>query len=231
MVGANFSYPGGDAAGDTAPLPRVGQSAPPPRQRSFPPSGSLFGGPVFKGVGLVLVALVSGLVWWLIRYEAEPEVQAQPDPLVSGEFKYERVAGPVTSTDCAGNAYGEIKRWFAEHPCQRVVRALYVTNAGEGARALVSVVLVTMPDPELAAQLKAVTDTDNTGNINDLLRDGTAKLPKAPEVAKGNYESKASGAEVTIVEGDFYDKHKDDPLLKRVTADALRLSEALRPGT
>ncbi|UJW31874.1 hypothetical protein L3Q67_43100 [Saccharothrix sp. AJ9571] len=229
MVGANFSYPGGDAAGDTAPLPRVGQgpAAPPPPSTTR----ALFGNPLFKGVGLVLVAVVSSLVWWLIRYEAEPEVQAQPDPLVSGEFKYERVAGPVTSTDCAGNAYGEIERWFAAHPCQRVVRALYVTNAGEGARALVSVVLVTMPDPELAAQLKAVTDTDDTGNINDLVRDGTAKLPKAPEVAKGNYESKASGADVTIVEGDFYDKHKDDPLLKRVTTDALRLSEALRPGT
>ncbi|AXB49194.1 hypothetical protein A4R43_41035 [Amycolatopsis albispora] len=214
-------------------MPRVGQPAPRPSgpPGSSGPSGSLFRGPVFQGVGLVLVALVSGLVWWLIRYEAEPEVQAQPDPLVSGEFKYERVAGPATSADCAGNSYGEIKRWFGEHPCQRVVRALYVTNAGEGARALVSVVLVTMPDPELAAQLKAVTDTDNTGNISDLLRDGTANLPKAPDVAKGNYESKVSGAEVTIVEGDFYDKHKNDQLLKRITTDALRLSDALRPGT
>lgn len=181
---------------------------------------------------LVAVAVVSGLVWWLIRSGGDSAPPAAPttaaeNPLTSGEFSYTTVAGPDTSTDCAGNSYGDVANWFAQHPCERVVRALYTTRSGE-ARALVSVVVVTMPSATEAQQLKLITDTEGTGNVNDLVRDGTASLPGAPSVAGGEYHSESEGTEVTIVEAEFYGDHTDDPLLTRIGSDALRLSDALR---
>ena len=111
--------------------------------------------------------------------------------------------------------------WYAERPCEQVVRGLYVTEEGD-ARALVSVVLVTMPDESLAQQLKAVTDTDGTGNVNDLVRDGTASLPRAPVMIPGQYHSEVEGREVTIVETDFFDEHTDPDLLHDISVDAAR---------
>ncbi|PRX51038.1 hypothetical protein B0I33_101190 [Prauserella shujinwangii] len=180
---------------------------------------------------LVLVAVVSGLIWWLIRHDSgvagQPAAAPREDPLTSGEFHYVTASGPETSTDCAGNAYGDVAGWFAEHPCERVVRALYSTESA-GARALVSVVVVTMPSAAEAQRLKVITDTEGTGNVNDLVRDGTANLPGAPQVAGGEYESRSAGRELTIVECAFFDGHSDDALLARIAEDALKLSAALR---
>ncbi len=180
--------------------------------------------------------MVAGLVWGLVRsgggsgVTGTPEVVPEAtDPLTAGQFSYEVVAGPTTATDCSANSYGDMVDWFADRPCERVVRGLYVTEEGE-ARALVSVVLVTMPDASLAQQLKAVTDTDGTGNINDLVRDGTASLPRAPVVARGQYHSEVEGQEVTIVETEFFDEHTDSELLHDISVDAAQLADHLRNG-
>ncbi|PXY27964.1 hypothetical protein BAY60_16590 [Prauserella muralis] len=208
---------------DTAPL-RAVRPAPPNR-----PRGTQW---LLRGAGLVAVAVVAGLIWGLLRTSGSGvEGQAEPtvteDPLTSGAFDYTVVAGPQRSTDCAGNAYGDVADWLASTPCSRLDRALYTTGSGE-ARALVSVVLVTMPDAGGARQLKAITDTEGTGNINDLVRDGTANLPGAPEVAGGEYASTAEGSEVTIVEAAYFGERAADDTLARIAADALRLSAALR---
>ncbi|MFF5992744.1 hypothetical protein [Prauserella flavalba] len=216
---------------DTAPMGAVRQQypPPPPQQQAPSPGG---GGPnrVVQGAGLLAVALVAGLVWWFVRSPGEEPPPAEPtqvaeDPLTSGEFDYTTVAGPEVSEDCAGNSYGDVADWFDEHPCSQVSRALYTTESGE-ARALVSVVVVTMPDAGGAQQLKAITDTDGTGNVNDLVRDETVKLPGAPNVAQGEYESRSEGTEVTIVEAAFFADHTDDELLARIGTDALRLADA-----
>ncbi|RZQ59882.1 hypothetical protein EWH70_32070 [Amycolatopsis suaedae] len=180
-----------------------------------------------RALGLVAVAVVAGLVWWLIRHDPGTDTEKTAQQ-TTGEFRFDAAHQPVSATDCAGNSYGKIKEWFAEHPCRKVVRGLYVTTPGQNVRALVSVVVVTMDSPETAQQLKAITDTDDTGNVNDLVKDGTAKLPGAPRVATGEYTSKAAGADVTIVEAQFFDEHKDNALLMRVAADALRLADQLR---
>ncbi|GAA1224302.1 hypothetical protein GCM10009676_02240 [Prauserella halophila] len=184
-----------------------------------------------RGGGLVVIALVSGLVWWLIRYEPAAEVQpaAQPqNPLTSGEFDYTRVAGPEISAGCAANSYGDVVGWFREHPCDRVHRSLYETRT-QDARALVSVVVVTMPGQTGAKQLKVTTDTEGTGNVNDLVRDGTATLPGAPNVAGGEYASRVVGNRLTIVEVQFFeDTSGSQELLGEIAHDALRLSAAAR---
>jgi hypothetical protein len=196
------------ARGDTAPLPRI---------PSAPGRG---GGRLWKALGLVAVALVAGLVWWLVRHDAGGAPVAQPP---AKEFAFTAAQGPVAGTDCAAESTDDVKKWFGSHPCQALSRALYTTTAS-GAKALVSVVLVTMPTPEEAQQLKALADRDGTGNVNDLVRDGTAKIPGAPRLVDGVYSSRVSANRVTIVLSAFFDGHADKATLGRVDAEALDLS-------
>lgn len=175
---------------------------------------------------LVAIALVAGLVWWLIRYQptTEGEAAAAQDPLTSGAFDYTELAGPEISANCAGNAYGDVVDWFRTNPCDRVHRTLYETRTGQ-ARALVSVVVVTMPQQRSAQQLKVTTDTDGTGNVNDLVRDGTATLPGAPNVARGEYASRVVGTRLTITETAYFPDAAGAPeTLAEIAHDALRLS-------
>lgn len=178
-------------------------------------------GYLFKGLGLVAVAVVSGLIWWLIRHEPGtapgPRGQAR-------EFAFTAAEGPVATTDCPGKSTGEVKRFFGTRPCQQLARALFTTTAAGGAQALVSVAVVTMPDIDQAQQLKTLVDTDDTGNVIDLGRDGTAKLPGAPRLVSGTYASRLSGTRVTIVLADFFGGHKDDTALARLSAEALDLA-------
>ncbi|MEU0467339.1 hypothetical protein ABZ215_25335 [Amycolatopsis sp. NPDC006131] len=208
MVGAQFT-PG---RGDTAPLPRI--PAGPPSRR--------VGGPLLKAAGLVAVAVVAGLVWWLVRGgSAEETPPAAQSP--AKEFQFVVSDGPVAATDCAANSYGQVKQFFTQHPCQRLSRALYTTSSG-ATRALVSVAVVTMSAPEDAQQLKKLADTDGTGNVNDLVRDGTAKIPGAPKLADGDYLSRVTGASVTIVLSAFFDGHSDEATLQRISKEALDLA-------
>lgn len=198
------------ARGDTAPLPRI------------PAAPARGGKRLVQALGLVAVAVLAGLVWWLIRHEpAAPLAQAP-----AKEFAFTAAEGPVASTDCAGKSTADVKKWFGDHPCQALSRALFTTTAG-GSKALVSVALVTMPTAGEAQQLKALADRDGTGNVNDLVRDGTAKISGAPKLADGKYSSRVAGNRVTIVLSAFYDGHQDAATLTRLNTEALDLSSQL----
>lgn len=220
---------------DTAQLPALGADGEP---GGGPAPARRPGGPTPLVLVAVLagVAVVAGLVWGLVRAGGGGGVVGTPEaavpssnPLTAGTFSYEVVSGPLETTDCSGNSYGDMIEWFSQHPCEKVIRGLYTVQQDE-ARALVSVVLVVMPDAAQAQQLKAVTDTTGTGNVNDLVRDGTATLPRAPVVANGKYHSEADGQQVTIVETNFFGEHSDDELLAEIAGDAARLSEHLTAG-
>jgi len=200
-------------SGATAPLPRI-QAAP---RRSGNP---------LKGLGLVAIAVVSGLVWWLIRAEPAGTPVAQP-PVVK-EFAFALAEGPAVSTNCAANSTGQVRAWFAGHPCQRLARGLYTTTAAGNARVITSVAVITMPGQDEAIQLKGLADADGTGNVNDLLKDGTASISGAPgSLADGKYRARVSGNQVTIVLSAFFDRHSDDRTLTRVDIEALDLTAQL----
>ena len=222
MVGPHFT-PG---PSDTAPLGAV------PRQPG-PPPGPPARNPrdlALKGAGLVAIAVVSGLLWFLIRHEAAP-AQAAPPPSSqsTGAFKFTQVAGPDKGDDCAAKSYDETKKFFQDNPCRSLTRALYSTESG-GVKALVSVVLVGMSDSDKASALKALTEKDGTGNVTDLVKDGTYKASGAPKVSGSDaaYASRVDGTNVTIVLADFYGKHTDKALIEKIADDAIRLSSDFR---
>ncbi|WP_020660718.1 hypothetical protein [Amycolatopsis benzoatilytica] len=210
---------------DTAPIPAVpahpGPPSGPPRNRAL----------LLRGAGLVAIAVVAGLVWYLIRHDSTPAqpVAEEPPATTQPAFDYKLVEGPVKATDCAANAYSGAKNYFQGNPCKSLARALYTVQSGD-AKALVSVVLVTMPDAAKATALKDLTDRDGTGNVSDLVRDGTFHDADAPKLSgdQAEYESQANGGEVTIVLTDFYYGHHDKPLLNRIAKNALKLSAKLR---
>lgn len=190
---------------------------------------------LLQGAGLVVVAVVAGLVWWVIRHDtvtqaAQPrpvQDRARQGPLTNGAFDYTVAAGPVSTGSCVEHSYGKIHDWFAEHPCRRLSRGLYTTTAG-GARALVSVSVVTMPTHAGAAELYELAFNNGTGNVSDLVRDGVATIPNAPKVAAGEYKSKIVGPRVTIVEANFFGDVENEGVLTRVASDARRLSGVLK---
>lgn len=222
MVGAHFTPGPSDTAplGAVPPQPRPPVPGPPARDtRSL----------LLRGAGLVAIAVVSGLLWFLIRHDSTPaEPVAQPPAQNSGQFQFTKVAGPERSDDCAAKSYGKTKDFFTDNPCQSLVRALYTTETG-GAKALVSVVLVGMPDSAKAKQLKTLTEKDGTGNVTDLVRDKTFAGTGTPSVSGSDaaYASRVEGTNVTIVLADFYAKHKDKDLIEKIADDALRLSADL----
>jgi hypothetical protein len=178
---------------------------------------------LLKGLGLVAVAVVSGLLWWVIQ---QPSASAPVAQAPVREYTFVATDGPIASTDCAGKSTAEVKKFFGSHPCQLLTRSLYTTTTPSGARALVSVSLVVMPSTDQAQALKALVDADNTGNVMDLVRDGTVKMPGSPKLVDGKYESRLSGAQVTLVLASLYDGRQDAPALARLATEALDLPQS-----
>lgn len=195
-------------------------------------------------VSLLAVAVAAGFVWWLIRHDPNPVTPAAsgtpasstseqqpttsphpatPTQVRAGRFTFTPMAPTRVTSDCAAVAYGQVRDWLADNPCQRVSRGLYATTVGGGAKALVSVIVVTMPSDASASELKGITDTSGTGNVSDMLYDGTVQLPGAPQVAGGAYASELAGDAITIVEGAFYDDYSAPALLDQIAATAIRI--------
>ncbi|RZS32539.1 hypothetical protein EV193_112173 [Herbihabitans rhizosphaerae] len=187
---------------------------------------------VVKGLGLLAVAVVSGFVWWFFANDSpddSPSTSSQGPGVQkpASEFTYTPLREPVTDSNCADHAYGKIKQFLVGTPCSQLMRSLYSLQ-DSGKQVLVSVVVVRMPDVETATSLKALTDEDKTGNVYDLAREGTVKVPGGPEwVAHGGYSSGHSGRDVVIVEADYYGAKKgdqrDEARLDRISKDAVRL--------
>jgi len=233
-------------ANDTAPLWRseigkldslmatnvMGHQPPPPAPR--PPTPRAL--PV-KALGLVAVALVAALVWLLIdamgsENKSTPAATTSTAP--KGEFEFaksEQVPVPLKVTGCAEHAYGATKEFLTSNPCEKLVRQLYTTTLDDGRTAYTSVSVVTLRNAQDAAKFKELTSTDGTGNVNDLVREGVAKVPELKTLASGGFSSKLQDREVVIVESDTVkhgpDEAEHNKLMKRISTDAFRLASEL----
>jgi hypothetical protein len=84
-----------------------------------------------------------------------------------------RIDPPSESADrdCAAHSYGQVRKWFREHRCDALFRALFRVRDRHGAVVLVAVAWVDMPDETSAIELKHLLDRDGTGNITELSRE------------------------------------------------------------
>ena len=80
-----------------------------------------------------------------------------------------------------------------------LARGLYSAEI-DGRAMIAAVSHVRMPDSASARALKALADTNDTGNVSDLLREGAGYVGAPDALHDAEYASAVSGSVVTIVE-------------------------------
>ncbi|MCE7007621.1 hypothetical protein LWC34_33080 [Kibdelosporangium philippinense] len=219
----------------TTRIPRVTSHPAPPQRRAPEPGNNKTREYVLKGLGLVGVAVVSGMLWWLIQQSGNaPDTSSlstsTPQPTTKFKFvKHEQVAEPVRDSNCARVSYSKVQDFFEKKPCTEVIRELYTTNV-DGKKVFSSVAVVRMSSSADAAELKKLTETNGTGNVNDLVKDGRVKVAGLASLGNGAFAAKISGNDVIIVESDIEggSKKGDDAKLEEISTDALAFGEQLK---
>lgn len=214
-------YPGTLRQPTVPPAPQAPLAPVAPQRKRISPLGWL-------GRGLVLVAIsvVSGLIWSAIKPH-HPSV-AQPPPGPQTKYHYTLLDRGVGADACKSLSTGQVKEFFTHGTeCQSITRQLFTTQAA-GKTVLASVITVTMPDATSAARLQSLAKGHDTGQVlaltNTSARAGHTNLND--DVA---YRAQRSGSNATVVvisDAGYFgrDKQPDaDQTLSDVSADAVKL--------
>lgn len=189
--------------------------------------------------GLVAIAVISGLIWAYIRSDdstgAAPPVDQEKD-VVEGKYDFtvlSQLNQPRLDSTCAEHSYGKTQEFFEETECDQLTRSVFTTALEDGRAVYTSVVVVKMASAEDAEALRKLTDTNNTGNVKDLVNEDIVTIEGLDKLNGGGYKSTQSGVEVVIVEADFapdVEDREDENALDDVSEDGLRLGEVIKNG-
>jgi hypothetical protein len=186
---------------------------------------------LLRGLVLVGVAVLSGLVWWMLQPSGDGSPGTPTPSTAAGKYTFETDGEPVRDSDCAVHAYGETKTFLTGRPCQQLTRAMYTATMTDGRTVYTSVSVVRMKSEDDAVQLKALTERNGTGNVNDLVKEKVATVPGLDTLANGGYASEQRDRDVIIVESDTSQRAGDNAThvaeMKRVSTDALRLARTM----
>jgi hypothetical protein len=145
------------------------------------------------------------------------DAAAQEPPAAGSAPATPTVAGPMPGTatvldgrtyvlrqvqvegTCLGNAYGQVAGFFEAGDCTGLARALWSTDVA-GRAAVVSVAKVDAGDTVRARALRELADTNGSGNVSDLLREGVGYPGGPAALSSAEYASAVGGSIVTIVE-------------------------------
>jgi hypothetical protein len=141
-------------------------------------------------------------------------------------FTLRAVKGDST---CRGHAYDAVAGFFASSDCTALTRSLWSADAG-GRPAVVSLSRVTMPDVANAQALRSLADTDGSGNVSDLLREGVSYPGGPTKLSAAQYASEQQGATVTIVETSWTGTAGASSALDALASAALSLPEVHGPN-
>ncbi|SDW84775.1 hypothetical protein SAMN05216215_1005300 [Saccharopolyspora shandongensis] len=196
----------------------VAQPEPEPQPRRIAPTGWLL-----RGLGLVAISVLSGLIWLLIKPDTDDEAASPPAEVP--RYQFVPIHREEAFQGCQSVSTAKIKSFFQKQECTHLTRALYSTTLPDGTRVLTSLVTVLMPDAATAQQLNDLTTKDGTGNIRDLVDDGRDGTKGMPALDDDAYASGRQESLVVIGDSAYFDKntpHKD-PALLDVTKEALKL--------
>lgn len=123
---------------------------------------------------------------------------------------------------CRNHSYGAVTGFFGTTDCSGLSRSLWSAEVG-GQPAVVSVSRVTMPDATRVQALLSLTDVSGTGNISDLLREGS-RYPGGPDrLSDAAYQSEPAGDVAVIVETSWVGEAGDPAALQQLADDAVAL--------
>lgn len=120
-------------------------------------------------------------------------------------------------TDCAAHSYGQVQTFFGKTPCSSVHRLLATTKQG-GRTVVIAANEVTFDTTAQASRYLALVNSDGTGNISDLLREGVG-FPGAPsKLPDAAFASRQSGSQVWVAEAAYLSgsSSTSDPALKAI---------------
>jgi hypothetical protein len=165
------------------------------------------------GGAVAVVLIVSGFALSRSGSPAAPPAAAAA-PTGAAPAYVVKVTDQIT--DCAGHSHGRTKRSFENHNCAGATRTL-ATGQVDGRPVLFVVSRIAMRSAEAAASIKQVLDASDTGNLNDLLREGK-NFPGAPRtMPRSGYASVLTGDVVVVAEAGFLDggpSSSDNPALR-----------------
>lgn len=194
-------------------------SAPPPRNRLKLVAGLLAG---WLAVSLLVLVV-------LLRFDGRDSgrrstgTPATPAPVSSGQAASPSgsatgSAGPVPAgwqqraaddqTNCAAHSYGQVQVFFARTPCTAVHRSLFSTSHA-GRPVVVAASTVRFANAGQAAEYLRLVTSDGTGNVADLLREGS-RYPGSPsKLPPAAFASRQDGDRVLVAEAAFAEGPSD----------------------
>jgi hypothetical protein len=159
--------------------------------------------------GLVAVAVLSGVMWRYIQNDDSPDDQAGPggeqtQQQSTGEYEFTaELDSPRVDDNCGEHAYDATQTFLQQNECDKLTRSVFTTVI-DGRTIYTSVAVVEMADKETAKELRELTDTDGSGNVSDLVREGEVTVDGLKSLSNGGgYASEQQGTQVTIVEADY----------------------------
>jgi hypothetical protein len=242
----------GELFGDTgtAHLPPVRSAPPPDEYAGEEPGGRRRGLAVVVAAALLVMVLVGLGGFLLLRDPDADDDGTTPAAATTGSpttaaAEVGPSPGDVEEVDgvsftlrtgqvddsCSDHAYGAVAGYFERAECIGLSRALWSAQV-DGGWAVVSVARVAMPDEASARALQELADTDGSGNVNDLLREGV-RVDGAPARLSGaQYDSALDGVTVTIVETAWADQaaRGNAASLDGLAATALELPSSAVPA-
>ncbi|MGY5884589.1 hypothetical protein [Modestobacter lacusdianchii] len=126
---------------------------------------------------------------------------------------------------CQEHAYGAVAGFFERTDCAGLDRSLWSAEAG-GQPAVVSLSRVTMPDAASAQALRSLADTNGSGNVSDLLREGVSWDGGPTALSRAQYASGQQDTTVTIVETSWTGEAGPTSALDALASSALSLPTA-----
>jgi hypothetical protein len=125
-------------------------------------------------------------------------------------------------TNCAAHSYGQVQAFFAKTPCSSVHRVLASTNIG-GRAAVIASNIVTFDTPAQAKKYLALVNSDGTGNISDLLREGVTYAGGPAKLPAAAFASRLDGGRVWVAEAGYATgtSNPSDAKLKALAAEGI----------
>ena len=107
-----------------------------------------------------------------------------------------RIDGAIdTSSNCAANSYGQVKKFFQANPCKWLFQGLFqpvsATSETSTLAVIIAISWVYMPNVPSAYKYFRLADTSGTGNVTELSRD--IGLYKGVKYSGKYYESGIRG--------------------------------------
>ncbi len=166
---------------------------------------------------VVAAAVIIALVGWrLSSGENEVDQEAKAWEIQGTTFTQE---ASDTDKSCGIHSFGDVQRFFLEHPCQELHRVLLATQDTDGNETVIAISKTVMPTAEQAEELKELVDRNGTGNIKDLAKQKLKYL--GVEFTGQHYASKLAGSSVLIAEAEVASGDVDSATLKRTAQQAL----------